>query len=293
MKNHLLVGMWIGFFCFTGPNGFADPAQSEKAISRGLAKPLAGILNPDGTLRLDRSIQGSFDPSGFRMVSGPGQPPRFVPAASPEPMAGASAAPSAGPAGYWDDRFFTVGVGNTSSGADEVYSLAVDNGSLFIGGDFSIVGNAAANNVAKWDGTSWNSLGSGTDGTVLVLAVVGTDLYAGGVFLKAGGIPASYLAKWDGTSWSARRLRDQRFRLGVEGFRIRPLCRRRLYDRGRRVRQPDRQVERDDLVRFGFGNGKARFRQVRSSDTDLYPESPSSTSSIWPWVAAFNRPGWP
>ncbi|MGD2109598.1 MAG: hypothetical protein PVI86_09420 [Phycisphaerae bacterium] len=78
---------------------------------------------------------------------------------------------------------------------------------LYAGGTFSSAGGVAANNIAKWNGTSWSPLGLGTDGTVYALAVyndgTGPALYAGGFFLNAGGLPASFVAKWNGTTWSS------------------------------------------------------------------------------------------
>jgi hypothetical protein len=78
---------------------------------------------------------------------------------------------------------------------------------LYAGGDFSAAGGVVASRVAKWDGSSWSSLGSGMDGGVYALAVHddggGSALFAGGIFTQADGAPASFVAKWDGSSWSA------------------------------------------------------------------------------------------
>ena len=90
-------------------------------------------------------------------------------------------------------------------GADgNVFAAVVDSsGNLYIGGGFTIVGNAVATDIARWNGSSWSALGSRMDSNVLALAVSGTDLYAGGEFTTAGGTNANYIAKWDGSSWSA------------------------------------------------------------------------------------------
>ncbi len=90
-------------------------------------------------------------------------------------------------------------------GADNPVSAAVvdSSGNLYVGGNFTLVGDVVANGIAKWDGTSWSALGSGMNLQVAVLAVSGTKLYAGGYFTKAGGSPANYIAQWDGSSWSA------------------------------------------------------------------------------------------
>ncbi len=85
-----------------------------------------------------------------------------------------------------------------------VMAAVVDaSGSLFIAGEFNMVGDAPATNIAKWNGSAWSALGSGMNGGVSALAVSGTDLYAGGSFTTAGGITANRIAKWNGTAWSA------------------------------------------------------------------------------------------
>jgi trimeric autotransporter adhesin len=78
---------------------------------------------------------------------------------------------------------------------------------LYAGGSFSTAGGAVASNVARWNGSSWSSVGGGVNGQVLALAVFddggGPALYAGGLFTAAAGNPASFIARWNGTAWSA------------------------------------------------------------------------------------------
>jgi hypothetical protein len=89
-----------------------------------------------------------------------------------------------------------------------VGALALDSsGNLYAGGNFTTAGGVTANYIAKWNGTSWEPLGSGigqgyaTSVNALVLDSSG-NLYAGGAFATAGGVEAHGIAKWNGTSWA-------------------------------------------------------------------------------------------
>jgi hypothetical protein len=70
-----------------------------------------------------------------------------------------------------------------------------------------MAGNVRANYIAKWDGTQWSPLGSGTNGPSVTSLTVfddgnGPALYAGGTFTTAGGVPANGIAKRNGSQWS-------------------------------------------------------------------------------------------
>lgn len=76
------------------------------------------------------------------------------------------------------------------------------NGNIYAGGYFTFAGEVAANNIAKWDGTTWSALGTGTNSHVRTLAVDDSrNLYAGGNFTTAGGVTVNHVARWDGTAW--------------------------------------------------------------------------------------------
>jgi hypothetical protein len=103
-----------------------------------------------------------------------------------------------------------VSMGGLGGADNPVLAAATDDsGNVYIGGTFKVVGNVVANQVAKWNGSSWSALGSGMAGgppfstVVEALAVSGSDLYAGGWFTNAGGVAANNVAKWNGTNWSA------------------------------------------------------------------------------------------
>jgi hypothetical protein len=111
---------------------------------------------------------------------------------------------AAGPGG-WDH----VGTGNHAGGdsLDLVASaLEATPGGLYVGGEFSDAGGvAAADRIAKWNGSAWSAVGpvgSIPSGRVSAIAVSGGKVYAGGTFQNAGAdANADFLAVWDGTSW--------------------------------------------------------------------------------------------
>ena len=75
--------------------------------------------------------------------------------------------------------------------------------SLYAGGHFTTAGGVNANNIARWNGSSWSPLGSGVSGSVYSLAIDHAgNLYAGGDFSAAGGVIANNIARWNGTSWA-------------------------------------------------------------------------------------------
>ena len=86
-----------------------------------------------------------------------------------------------------------------------VRALAVADGTVYAGGEFSRAAGVPANHIAQWSPSqSWRSLGSGVDAPVLaVTSESGTAVYAGGAFGMAGGSPAAHVARWNGTAWSA------------------------------------------------------------------------------------------
>lgn len=78
---------------------------------------------------------------------------------------------------------------------------------MIAAGNFKSAGDTRLGaNVARWDGTRWQSLGEGlnnADGTadVRALETFGGSLYVGGIISQAGDVPISNLARWDGQSW--------------------------------------------------------------------------------------------
>ena len=154
---------------------------------QSLSQSLSTVLNGDGSL--NQNASGSFDPTGYRMTSGPNGEPRFVPSGQPS---------LGGCVDNWDTNFIQNGAN------DDVNVIVSDGaGKIYIGGDFTSIQGVAANRVAVWDGLSWSGLGTGVSGTVNAIAVDGMNVYVGGNFFSAGGVPSRNAAKWNGSSWSA------------------------------------------------------------------------------------------
>ncbi len=81
------------------------------------------------------------------------------------------------------------------------------NGDLLVAGVFDIAGTAAVEGVARWNGSTWSSLGSGltSQGQLVSLRAVTTaangDVYVAGWFPLGGFGPTAKIARFDGTSW--------------------------------------------------------------------------------------------
>jgi hypothetical protein len=95
----------------------------------------------------------------------------------------------------------------------EVFATVEFAGELFAGGRFTYADGRMVNNVARWSGTAWESVGSGVTSTgpssaaIQDLAVYddgsGPALFVAGSFDRAGAVEANNVARWDGATWSA------------------------------------------------------------------------------------------
>jgi hypothetical protein len=116
---------------------------------------------------------------------------------------------------------------------DVLAAVSMPNGDLVVGGRFTTIGGILAQRIARWNGSTWSSIGAGLPGEVWCLGVLPNgDLLAGGlggVFLwsggnwstllalstvtrltvlangdvwVAGGAGGSSLRWWNGTTWS-------------------------------------------------------------------------------------------
>jgi hypothetical protein len=174
-----VVSLVLALLLLSGPLLAAGP---------GTTPSLAQALNPDGTLRPDAT--GSFDARQFQLSTAPDGAPVFRPLRATRTTT----------ANQWSEGFGLPGTNGL------VLAVARFNGSLYVGGTFTLAGNVGARNIARWDGTTWHALGTGTtngvNDAVNALTVFNNELYVGGRFTTAGGLAAPYLARWNGTDWS-------------------------------------------------------------------------------------------
>ncbi len=106
----------------------------------------------------------------------------------------------------WDGSSWTV-FENRINGGD-VRVLGTYAGRLVAAGNFSSIGGVAANRIARWNGTTWEPLGSGLgivpgNQSVRVLGEYNGQLWAAGNFQRAGGVAVDNIAVWNGLVWYA------------------------------------------------------------------------------------------
>jgi hypothetical protein len=109
----------------------------------------------------------------------------------------------------WDGtNWHSLGAGIENGLNDDVLAITTaDNGDLYVGGRFDSAGSGAANHIARWDGTAWQSVGSGAenglDGSASAIALRDGEVFVAGGFDFAGTTFAPRIAKWDGSNWKA------------------------------------------------------------------------------------------
>ena len=82
---------------------------------------------------------------------------------------------------------------------NRVLALTIYQNQLYAGGTFTTIGGVPVNNIARWTGSNWNSVLSGTNGAVRCFSLQGSNLIIGGSFTGIG----NSIASWNGTTFSA------------------------------------------------------------------------------------------
>lgn len=169
---------------------------------------------PDGSLVIGGSFQSlgeqmlsavaRWDGVAWRRLAPPTQSAVGTLALLPD---GRFIAGGAGWASVWDGSSITPvctpnNPPNLLDGAVREF-VGVPGGDLIAVGEFTIMGGHGALNIARWDGTRWNRVGTGMGGDVNTFTTLPNgDVVAGGSFTTAGGNDANMIARYDGTRWT-------------------------------------------------------------------------------------------
>lgn len=90
---------------------------------------------------------------------------------------------------------------NLGSGTNgPVYAIATYNNKVFAGGSFTTAGGVTVNNIAYWDGSTWQNAGC-INGIVKDLVVFNGNLYAAGQFSTCSPSSPVNFAQWIGSGW--------------------------------------------------------------------------------------------
>ncbi len=181
-KGNLLVG---GNFRSLGgieSNGWAriDSNGTVTAMNIDLQSS-GGVTQVNGIVCLDDSTY---------ILGG-----RFIKAMSPYNFAGII--------GYNENSktWFKLGTAGLGTIYQYINCVAKVGNKIVVGGYFTSIGGVAANNLAYWDGTTWNAMGD-PDGEVENFTVYQDSiLYVEGFFNTINGNTHKYIARYDNSTW--------------------------------------------------------------------------------------------
>ncbi|MFK7741796.1 MAG: hypothetical protein AB8H80_15865 [Planctomycetota bacterium] len=109
---------------------------------------------------------------------------------------------SAGSVSRFDGQWTSLGQASSAPSDVRVVERLRD-GRVVAGGDFTQIFGTQANNLAVFDGTTWQAFGAGTNGPVTSLkATADGALLVGGDFTQIDGIAALRVARLDSGAWS-------------------------------------------------------------------------------------------
>lgn len=159
------IAMWDGF--------------NWNSLGTGSANGLSGTVLAIAVNGNDVYVGGSFTSAGTTVVRG---------------------------IAHWDGANWSgLGSGASGSSTPEVRAMAFGgDGKLYCCGRFTNMSGLNVNTIVRWNGTSWEALGSGlyADSAVVRgtgLAIRGNDIYVVGTFDGAGLTDSSGIARWNET----------------------------------------------------------------------------------------------
>jgi trimeric autotransporter adhesin len=96
-----------------------------------------------------------------------------------------------------------VGAFYSSSNMPDLYTMAIHDSNLYIGGTFDTVNGQVIHNIAVYNGNNFLPVGGSINGTVNALTQYNGKLYAGGYFDSAGTTRVNNVACWNDTLWTS------------------------------------------------------------------------------------------
>jgi hypothetical protein len=100
----------------------------------------------------------------------------------------------------WDGTTLSVPGGGVNNAVESLGSFGNE---LIVGGRFTTAGGVPARSIARWNGGSWSTFGTGIHGsTVAAITTFQGSLVVGGDFLRSQGENADYIARWTGAAWA-------------------------------------------------------------------------------------------
>lgn len=106
----------------------------------------------------------------------------------------------------WDGTSLnSLGTGlQGSSDSCEAIAIDPDTGDVYAGGTFDSAGGIGSTQyIARWDGSSWNSVGTLNDFVMCMQFGPDGNLYIGGRFDSADGSDGDHICYWDGSAYHA------------------------------------------------------------------------------------------
>ena len=100
----------------------------------------------------------------------------------------------------WSKRFCPPGVYNGSF-VGTVHAIGMDDGVIYIAGNFDRVGLVPANNIARYDHGEWEALGEGVEGAISAMLVLDQSVYVSCYHRNEEDQLVNGVSRWDG-HWS-------------------------------------------------------------------------------------------
>jgi hypothetical protein len=105
-----------------------------------------------------------------------------------------------GVASFASDVWSPIGSPIVSTLTAPIRAMAMHGGHLVAAGRFTKIANLTTNSIARWNGSTWQAMGTGLDGTVYSLCEHDGNLIAAGSFVIPGYTERN-LARWTGAAW--------------------------------------------------------------------------------------------